>query len=130
MKQTAFAKRFGPLDFDLVALSNVKVDGTLIVDPDNDILKVLKGNMGWHCDSTYMPIQAKGAVFSALVVPNSGGQTGWADMRAAYDALDDDLNVSKAWGIVFDWVRNANKALAVRLAARGLRLVVGVAQAA
>ena len=64
---------------------------TLIVDPDNDILKVLKGNMGWHCDSTYMPVQAKGAVFTAEIVPNSGGATGWADMRAAYDALDDDL---------------------------------------
>ena len=35
-----------------------------------------------------MPIQAKGAVFSAEVVPTIGGHTGWADMRAAYDALD------------------------------------------
>ena len=25
------------------------------------------------------------------------------------EALDDDLNVSKAWGIVFDWVRTTNK---------------------
>jgi cysteinyl-tRNA synthetase len=33
-------------------------------------------------------------------------------LAAFTDALDDDLNVSKAWGIVFDWVRNANKALA------------------
>ena len=56
---------------------------------DNDILKVLKGNMGWHCDSTYMPVQAKGAVFTAEIVPNSGGETGWADMRAAYEALDE-----------------------------------------
>ena len=90
-EQVAFARRFGPLEFNLAALSNVKTDGTLIVDPDNDIIKVLKGNMGWHCDSTYMPVQAKGAVFTAEVVPNSGGTTGWADMRAAYDALDDDL---------------------------------------
>ena len=90
-EQVAFARRFGPLEFNLAALSNVKADGTLIVDPDNDILKVLKGNMGWHCDSTYMPVQAKGAVFTAEIVPNSGGATGWADMRAAYDALDDDL---------------------------------------
>jgi alpha-ketoglutarate-dependent taurine dioxygenase len=90
-EQIAFAKRFGPLEFEMAALSNVKKDGTLIVDPDNDILKVLKGNMGWHCDSTYMPVQAKGAVFSAEIVPNSGGATGWADMRAAYDALDDNL---------------------------------------
>jgi alpha-ketoglutarate-dependent taurine dioxygenase len=90
-EQIAFAKRFGPLEFEMAALSNVKADGTLIVDPDNDILKVLKGNMGWHADSTYMPVQAKGAVFSAEVVPSAGGATGWADMRAAYDALEEDL---------------------------------------
>jgi alpha-ketoglutarate-dependent taurine dioxygenase len=90
-EQIAFARRFGPLEFEIAAISNVKSDGTLIADPDNDVLKILKGNMGWHCDSAYMPVQAKGAVFSAAVVPSSGGQTGWADMRAAYDALDDDL---------------------------------------
>ena len=90
-EQVAFAERFGPLEFKLAALSNVKADGTLIVDPDNDVLKILKGNMGWHCDSTYMPVQAKGAVFTAEIVPHSGGETGWADMRAAYDALDDNL---------------------------------------
>lgn len=89
-EQIAFAKRFGPLEFELAPLSNVKADGTLIAE-DSDIGKVLKGNMGWHCDSTYMPLQAKGAVFSALIVPKSGGRTGWADMRAAYDALEDDL---------------------------------------
>jgi alpha-ketoglutarate-dependent taurine dioxygenase len=90
-EQVAFARRFGPLEFNLAALTNVNADGTIIVDPDNDILKVLKGNMGWHCDSTYMPVQAKGAVFTAEIVPNSGGATGWADMRAAYDALDENL---------------------------------------
>jgi alpha-ketoglutarate-dependent taurine dioxygenase len=36
-----------------------------------------------------MPVQAKGAVFSAEEVPTVGGRTGFADMRAAYDALDD-----------------------------------------
>ncbi len=91
-EQIAFAKRFGPLEFEMAAISNVKADGTLRIEADNDdVMKVLKGNMGWHCDSTYMPVQAKGAVFSAEVVPRSGGQTGWADMRAAYDALDNDL---------------------------------------
>lgn len=89
-EQIAFAKRFGKLEFELAAISNVKADGTLI-DDDSDVMKVLKGNMGWHCDSTYMPVQAKGAVFSAEVVTKSGGQTGWADMRSAYDALDDNL---------------------------------------
>jgi alpha-ketoglutarate-dependent taurine dioxygenase len=97
-EQIAFAKRFGPLEFELAPISNVKADGTVIADPDNDILKVLRGNMGWHSDSTYMPVQAKGAVFSARVVPKSGGATGWADMRAAYDALDAGLR-AKAEGL-------------------------------
>ncbi len=87
-EQIAFAKRFGPLEFDYAAISNVKSDGTLRIEADNDdMMKVLKGNMGWHCDSTYMPVQAKGAVFSAEIVPGVGGRTGFADMRAAYDAL-------------------------------------------
>jgi alpha-ketoglutarate-dependent taurine dioxygenase len=91
--QIAFAKRFGPLEFDMAAISNVKADGTLRQEQDNndDVVKILKGNMGWHCDSTYMPVQAKGAVFSAEIVPRTGGRTGWADMRAAYDALDGAL---------------------------------------
>ena len=89
-EQIGFAKRFGPLEFEMAAISNVKADGSLRQEADNDdVMKVLKGNMAWHCDSTYMLVQAKGAVFSAEVVPSAGGQTGWADMRAAYDALDD-----------------------------------------
>jgi alpha-ketoglutarate-dependent taurine dioxygenase len=91
-EQIAFAKRFGPLEFEMAAISNVKSDGSLRIEADNDdVMKILKGNMGWHCDSTYMPVQAKGAVFSAEVVPSIGGQTGFADMRAAYDALDGAL---------------------------------------
>ncbi len=90
-EQIAFAKRFGPLEFDMIAISNVKSDGSLREEEKNDdVMKILKGNMGWHADSTYMPVQAKGAVFCAEVVPSVGGHTGWADMRAAYDALDDD----------------------------------------
>ena len=89
-QQIAFAKRFGPLEFEMAAISNVRANGTLRREADNDdVVKVLKGNMGWHADSTYMPVQAKGAVFSAEIVPGAGGQTGFADMRAAYDALDE-----------------------------------------
>ena len=88
-QQVEFAKRFGELEFDLVAISNVKKDGSIRVEDDSDnMIQVLKGNMGWHCDSTYMPVQAKGAVFTAHVVPSSRGETGWADLRAGYDALD------------------------------------------
>jgi alpha-ketoglutarate-dependent taurine dioxygenase len=91
-EQVAFARRFGELEFEIAALSNVRPDGTLRDEDDgDDVLKVLKGNMGWHADSTYMPVQAKGAVFTAHTVPSAGGQTGWADMRAAYDALDETM---------------------------------------
>ncbi len=92
--QVAFAKRFGPMEFDLAPISNVRADGSVRpADGDDEVIKILKGNMGWHADSTYMPVQAKGAVFSAEITPRSGGQTGWADMRAAYDALDESTRI-------------------------------------
>jgi len=90
-EQVAFAKRFGDLEFDLAPISNVQPDGTVRRDDNSDdVVKVLKGNMGWHCDSTYMPVQAKGAVFTAHIVPSTAGETGWADMRAGFDALDEE----------------------------------------
>lgn len=85
-EQVAFARRFGPLEFTLIPISNVRDDGTLR-PPADDWVQVLVGNMGWHCDSTYVPVQSKGAVFTAHVVPAEGGETEWADMAAAYDAL-------------------------------------------
>lgn len=88
-QQVEFARRFGDLEFDLAALSNVRKDGSIRPnDGTDDVVKVLNGNMGWHMDSTYMELQAKGAVFTAHVVPGDGGETGWADTRDAYDQLD------------------------------------------
>ncbi len=91
-EQIAFAKRFGELELELAAISNVRRDGSVRAPEDSDgVIQILKGNMGWHCDSTYMPVQAKGAVFTAHVVPDEGGETGWADLRAGFDQLDDEL---------------------------------------
>ena len=90
-QQIKFAKNFGALEFDLSPISNVRNDGTIRDANDDDIVKSLRGNMEWHHDSTYMPIQAKGAVFTAHKVPSHGGETGWADMRAAYEALDQSM---------------------------------------
>ncbi|HLZ84661.1 MAG TPA: TauD/TfdA family dioxygenase [Caulobacteraceae bacterium] len=91
-EQVAFARRFGPPEFEIAPLSNVRPDGSVRAAAEGDeVVKTLLGNMGWHHDSTYMPVQAKGAVFSAHVVPPEGGETEWADMRAAYDALDPAL---------------------------------------
>lgn len=90
-EQDDFARRFGDLEFTAAPISNVTADGTVFSDPDDDRVKALRGNEGWHHDSTYMPVQAKGAVFTAEIVPASGAPTGFADMRAAYDALDDEM---------------------------------------
>ena len=90
-QQIKFAKNFGALEFDLSPISNVRGDGSIRDTNDDDIVKSLRGNMEWHHDSTYMPIQAKGAVFTAHTVPSKGGETGWADMRAAYDNLSENM---------------------------------------
>ena len=90
-QQIKFAKNFGALEFDLSPISNVRNDGSIRDANDDDIVKSLRGNMEWHHDSTYMPIQAKGAVFTAHKVPSHGGETDWADMRAAYKALDQSM---------------------------------------
>ena len=86
-EQLAFAGRFGALEIPITPISNVRADGGIRPEQGDDVVKVLKGNMGWHCDSTYMPVQAKGAVFTAHVVPPEGGETEWADMAAAWAAL-------------------------------------------
>jgi alpha-ketoglutarate-dependent 2,4-dichlorophenoxyacetate dioxygenase len=46
------------------------------------------GNMLWHSDSSFRAIPAKYSILSARVVNPTGGNTEFADMRAAYDALD------------------------------------------
>jgi alpha-ketoglutarate-dependent 2,4-dichlorophenoxyacetate dioxygenase len=46
------------------------------------------GNMLWHSDSSFRPIPAKYSLLSARVVNLTGGNTEFADMRAAYNTLD------------------------------------------
>ncbi len=46
------------------------------------------GNMLWHSDSSFRAIPAKYSLLSARVVNPTGGNTEFADMRAAYDTLD------------------------------------------
>lgn len=93
--QIAFAERFGDLellrdnpDDKAVNISNRKEDGG-VYGADDFRYKTLRGNEGWHTDSSYMPLAAKASVLSAQTVPPSGGETEWADMRAAWDELDD-----------------------------------------
>ncbi len=46
------------------------------------------GNRIWHSDSSFRPVPARYSLLSARAVPVTGGNTQYADMHAAYDALD------------------------------------------
>jgi alpha-ketoglutarate-dependent 2,4-dichlorophenoxyacetate dioxygenase len=46
------------------------------------------GNQLWHSDSSYRAVPAKYSLLSGRIVVDKGGHTEFADMRAAYDALD------------------------------------------
>ncbi|NKB97144.1 MAG: TauD/TfdA family dioxygenase [Pseudomonadales bacterium] len=94
-QQGKFAARFGiPEQLNpkqkgaTVAISNTKPDGS-VTKPHEYQYQILKGNEGWHTDSTYMPLASKVAMLAARVLPPEGGETEFADMRAAWDALDE-----------------------------------------
>lgn len=93
--QIAFARRFGEIEIlvenlTTIPISNKGDNGTLL-EPDSHRMQLLRGNEGWHTDSSYMPLAAKASVLSAHVVPTGGSQTEWADARAAFDALEPAL---------------------------------------
>ena len=92
--QGAFARRFGGIeklypgqDRATLHFGNVKADGKL-TRPGDESFKAAARQRGLAYDSTYMPLAAKASMLMALVVPEEGGGTEFADMRAAYDALD------------------------------------------
>ena len=92
--QGAFALRFGDVEQlspkqqgATIEFTNRKPDGSL-AGPQEQAYKLMKGNEGWHTDSTYMPLASKAAMLYAVVVPPEGGETEFADMRAAWEALD------------------------------------------
>ena len=68
-------------------VSNLGRDGG-ILERDSRQRAFNLGNMLWHSDSSYRAIPAKYSILSARVVNPVGGNTEFADMRAAYDTLD------------------------------------------
>jgi alpha-ketoglutarate-dependent 2,4-dichlorophenoxyacetate dioxygenase len=96
----AFSRRFGELERsitgdtsgnpEIIMLSNVKRDGSLWPHESEHGL-FLKGNTGWHTDSSFKRVPSMASLLSAHRVPESGGGTEFADMRAAYDALEPDM---------------------------------------
>ena len=68
-------------------VSNLGKDG-LPLERESRVRLFNLGNMLWHSDSSFRAIPAKYSLLSARVVNPVGGNTEFADMRAAYDALD------------------------------------------
>ena len=68
-------------------ISNLAADGGILARDDRKRLSGL-GNQMWHSDSSYKKIPARYSLLCAHVLPPEGGDTQFADMRAAYDMLD------------------------------------------
>jgi alpha-ketoglutarate-dependent 2,4-dichlorophenoxyacetate dioxygenase len=68
-------------------ISNLDNQGNVLARDDRRRLFTL-GTRLWHSDSSFKEIPAKYSLLSARVIPSRGGETEFADMRAAYDALD------------------------------------------
>ena len=87
-EQNAFGRRFGKLLIEARPISNANPEGG-VLGPDAHRYWILRGNEYWHHDSSFMPVAAKASMLTAKVMPESGGETEWADTRAAYDELDE-----------------------------------------
>ena len=101
--QLAFSRNFGELEvssggemakpedrrlkLEMADISNLDRDSKLRAADDRVRLSAL-GNRLWHSDASFRAVPAKYSLLSARVVPRVGGNTEFADMRAAYDALD------------------------------------------
>jgi alpha-ketoglutarate-dependent 2,4-dichlorophenoxyacetate dioxygenase len=70
-------------------VSNLDKDNKVFARDDRPRLFGL-GNRLWHSDSSFKVIPAKYSLLHARSVPSKGGNTEFADMRAGYDALDDE----------------------------------------
>jgi len=111
-EQTAFARRF---DGELVTkvgrsvidsasrlkepaltdISNLDENERILARDDRRRMYSL-GNRLWHSDSSFQNPPARYSMLSAKTVPDAGGETEYADMRAAYDALPDALKAQIA----------------------------------
>jgi alpha-ketoglutarate-dependent 2,4-dichlorophenoxyacetate dioxygenase len=67
--------------------SNLDKNGNIMSDQDRVWFFKL-GDRLWHSDSSFRPVPARYSLLSGRVLPSWGANTEFADMRAAYDALD------------------------------------------
>jgi alpha-ketoglutarate-dependent 2,4-dichlorophenoxyacetate dioxygenase len=103
----AFSRAFGPLELPpKMGISSVGSPHQRIapglydvsnLDPDGNLLAegsvrrgYSKGNELFHSDSSFNPLPTKWSLLNAHTVPPEGGNTEFIDMRAVYDALDEE----------------------------------------
>jgi alpha-ketoglutarate-dependent 2,4-dichlorophenoxyacetate dioxygenase len=101
-QQLVFSRQLGPLEeatgdiaapqdrrvsMDLNDISNLDRNNKVLPRDDRRRLFGL-GNQLWHSDSSFKPVPAKYSILSARTIPSAGGNTEFADMRAAHEALD------------------------------------------
>ena len=102
-EQLTFSQNFGPIEssiggnitkldqrrlqVEFADVSNLDQDQKIFARDDRRRLFNL-GNRLWHSDSSFRAIPAKYSLLSARSIPVNGPNTEYADMRAAYDALD------------------------------------------
>ncbi len=103
-QQLAFSRCFGELEHTggtgiskpgeqrlhpaFADVSNLDVGGNVLARDNRRRLYSL-GNMLWHSDSSFKAVPANYSILSGRVVVDKGGETEFADMRAAYDSFDD-----------------------------------------
>jgi len=80
-------RRFGDR-LELGDISNLDAQNRLRAREDHRRMYAL-ANQLWHSDASFRAIGAGYTLLHARIVPSRGGNTEFADMRAAYDALDD-----------------------------------------
>jgi alpha-ketoglutarate-dependent 2,4-dichlorophenoxyacetate dioxygenase len=104
-QQLAFTKNFGEIEgtfggnitkphelrltAGMIDVSNLDKEGKPLARDDRRRMFNL-GNRLWHSDSSFRAIPAKYSILSARQVATAGGNTEFADMRIAYDLLDDE----------------------------------------
>jgi alpha-ketoglutarate-dependent 2,4-dichlorophenoxyacetate dioxygenase len=75
------------LEVGIADFSNLDKSGSIMSDQDR-IWFFKLGDRLWHSDSSFRAIPAKYSLLSGHIIPSWGANTEFADMRAAYDALD------------------------------------------
>jgi alpha-ketoglutarate-dependent 2,4-dichlorophenoxyacetate dioxygenase len=77
----------------LTDISNVSATGEILAPNDRLRMSTLSNRL-WHTDASFEDPAGRYSMLSARVVPPVRADTEFADMRAAYDALDDEMKAS------------------------------------